>query len=99
MIVSKEHEIGNVHDLYEKLLLEEGVKAQRFFMKGRGFILSMKMTEFRSHIDYNEPLLYIAPMSIHDAPFVLQSDRIIVKAETQARANELVYAFISKHGI
>jgi len=99
MIVKREYAVGNVHDIYERLLLEEGIKRQRFFRNGRGFILSTKMTEFRSHIDYNAPLLYIAPLPIHSAPFVLQSDRIIVKAENETKGDELIYSVISKHAI
>jgi len=97
MIVKREHIIGDIKKFAEKLLLEEGVKHQRFFKKGRSLIIAMKMTEFRAFIEFDKPLLYIPPMPLHDAQFVLQSERIVVKAENETEANELVDVFISKH--
>jgi hypothetical protein len=57
----------------------------------------MKMTEFRSYINFDNPLLYISRTPAHDAPFALQSDRIIVKAENEIKANELIDIFLSEH--
>jgi hypothetical protein len=97
IVLMRNHRIGDVKKLGEKLLFEEGIKNTRFLKRGKSLITAMKMTEFRSDIDFGSPLLYISRMPAHDAPFALQSDRIVVKAETETKANELIDIFISKH--
>jgi len=97
IVLKREHRIGDVKKLEEKLLFEEGIRNTRFLKRGKSLIAAMKMTEFRSHIDFDNPLLYISRMSEHDAPFALQSDRIVVKAENETKANELIDVFLSKH--
>jgi hypothetical protein len=96
-ILRKNHRIGDVKNLGERLLIEEGIKNTRYLKKGKSLIIAMKMTEFRSYIDFDTPLLYISRMPTHDAPFALQSDRIIVKAENEIKANELLDIFLSEH--
>ena len=97
IVLKKNHQIGDVKKVGEKLLIEEGIKNTRFLKKGKSLIIAMKMTEFRSCIDFDNPLLYISRMPVHDAPFALQSDRIVVKAENETKANELIDIFLSEH--
>lgn len=99
MIVKKECLIGDIKKFQERLLFDEGIKRFRFFKRGRGLITALKMIEFKPYIVFDKPSLYIHALPIHDAPFVLQSDRIIVKAENEAKANELIGIFISEHGL
>lgn len=99
IVVKREHSLGDVKKLRDKLRFEEGIRNLRYLKRGKSLITAMSMTEFRSHIDFDKPLLYISPIPSHDAPFVLQSDRIIVKAENKASANELIDVFISNHKI
>lgn len=66
----------NVERLRDRFLFEEGMKHFRFLKKGKSLIVAMKLTEFKSHIKFDEPVLYIPPMPIHDAPFLLQADTV-----------------------
>jgi hypothetical protein len=97
IVLKRNHPIGDVKKIGENLLIEEGIKNTRFLKNGKSLIIAMKMTEFRSYIDFDNPLLYISRMPAHDAPFALQSDRIVVKAENEKKANELIDIFLSKH--
>ncbi len=87
----------NVERLRYRLLFEEGIKHFRFLKKGKSLIVAMKLTEFKSHVKFDEPVLYIPPMPIHDAPFVLQADRILVEAKNPKIAGQLINSFLSKH--
>lgn len=99
LIIKRNRDIGDVKKIQERLNIEEGLKNLRYLKRGKSLINAMQMTEFRSYIDFSEPLLYVSPLPVHDAPFVLQSDRIVVRAENEKRANELLDVFISKHRI
>jgi len=87
----------DLEKLKDRLLFEEGIKHFRFLRRGKSLILALQMTEFRSHIRFDEPTLYIPPMNIHEATFVLQPDRILVKAKNPENAEELINLFLSRH--
>jgi hypothetical protein len=95
--IKREYPVGDVKKLVDQMQFEEGIKNFRFLKKGKSLITTMKMVEFRSEIDFDKPLLYVSPIVIHDAPFVVHSDRIIVRAENEAKGNALIDVFISKH--
>jgi hypothetical protein len=97
MPVYSKHLQVDVEKLRDKLLFEEGLKHFRFFKKGKSLIVAIKLTEFKTHLNYDEPVLYIPPMSCHDAPFVIQDDRILVRAKDSATGERLFRSFMSKH--
>ena len=99
MIVLRRDRVIDINAFRDKLLFQEGVKNFRYLKKGKGLITAMKMTEFRSYIEFDRPLIYLPPMPErgHDASFALQNDRILVKAENEKQANELIDGFISKY--
>ena len=99
IVKTKSYKVGDVKKLTDKLLFDEGISNFRYLRKAKSLIRSMKLIQFTQVIDLEKPLLYISPMPAHDAPFVLQSDRIIVEAEDEEIANDLIEAFISKHNL
>ena len=93
MIVYKRNHQLDLEEFKDRLLFDYGFKHIRFFREGRSLIRALGMTEFRFDIIREKPLLYVKL----DAPFVLQPDRIIVKAKNQIEADELIDAFIFKY--
>jgi len=93
-VIKRTKAVGDVKKLSDKLLFKEGLKNFRFLKKGRSLIKSMKLVEFRSYIDFEEPLLY---MPFQDAPLVIQADSLVIRANNETRANELIDTFISKY--
>ena len=93
MIVYKRDHQLDIEEFKDRLLFDYGFKHFRFFREGGSLIRALGMTEFRFDIIREKPLLYIKMA----APYVLQPDRIIVKAENQIEANELIDAFIFKY--
>ena len=71
-------------------MLEHGIRSLRFFKKGEGMIISMGMTDFRFDIELDKPLLFLKL----DFPIVIQSDRIVIRAENEAQAHDLIDEFI-----
>ena len=94
IVIKRTKAIGDVKKLADNLLFEEGLKNFRFLRKGKSLIKAMKLVEFRSYIDFEEPLLY---MPFHDAPLAIQADSLVIRADDETRANELIDAFISKY--
>jgi hypothetical protein len=99
MAVYRRDRVIDIANFRFKLGHQEGIGHFRYFKKGTSLIDAIHMTEFRSYIDFDRPLIYLPPMPDrgHDAPFALQNDRIVVEAENETRANELIDILISKY--
>jgi hypothetical protein len=99
MIVYKREQVVDVNALREKLFNDFGISGTRYFKQGIGFLRSIRRPEFRNYIDLREPLLYMAPIPEHNVMFAIQGDRIVVKADNERHANEMIDAFNSRYGL
>jgi hypothetical protein len=71
------------------------VEKLRYVREGKKLITSMGMRYFERDMAMLEPAIYVMMLK---APFVLQSDRILVKAENETEANKLIDNIIEKLG-
>ena len=96
VIVEREKAIEDIKELNARLL-REGFKNIRYFRKAKSVIDAVKQVAFTPHLEEDKPALYFPPISAHDAPFVLQPNRILVQADTETKGNQLIDNFIFTH--
>ena len=96
VVIEREREVGDVRKL-NKTLLREGFGNIRYFKKAESVIDAIKQVDFATHIEEDKPALYFPPISAHNAPFVIQSNRILVKADSETEGNQLIDIFIFTH--